>query len=176
MKTLCIPSSARHALLSYSRSAALFSTAIPFLPSPAIYKQDILPSSANFLASSFSIPLTGAVEEAEVAVPADADKVDKQDAVVQRDELEVDELDERPDQVVGLEGGQVALGELVGGRAALHGGHAAEEDADHGGREDALVDGHARQDLGVLIAQHHAPLQELEPRRGGRAEYGCEAC
>lgn len=96
--------------------------------------------------------------------------------MVEGDELEVDQLHERPDQVVGLQGGQVALLELLLRRAALHGGHAAEEDADHGGREDALVDGDARHDLGVLVAEDDPALQELEPGRRDGAEHGYVEC
>jgi hypothetical protein len=113
-----------------------------------------------------------AVEEAQVAVPADGNEVDEQDAVRQRDKLEVDELHKGPDEVIGLQGGQVALVQLLLGAAALHDGHAAQEDADEGGREQALVAGHPGQDLGVLVLEHHLVLQEAEPGRRRGAEDG----
>ena len=115
--------------------------------------------------------LLGAVEIAQIAVPADADDVDDEDAMVQRDELEVDHLHERPDQVVGRQGGLVVLLELLPRRGALQDGHAAEEDADEGRGEQTLVAGHARQDRAVGRAQVHVALQETEPGRRGRAEH-----
>jgi hypothetical protein len=82
---------------------------------------------------------------------------------MQRHELEVDELHERPDHVVGRQGRHVALLELVLGRRALQHRHAAKEDANEGRREDALVEGDAGQDGAVCAAQVDVALQELEP-------------
>lgn len=54
-----------------------------------------------------------AVQEAQVTVPADTDEIDEKNAVVKGDELEVDELHGWPDVIIGLQGGQVALLELL---------------------------------------------------------------
>lgn len=93
--------------------------------------------------------------------------------MVQGHELEVDELHKGPEHVISLQGGLVALLELGLGRAALHDGHAAQEEADEGRGEDELVARHARGDGGVgAAAQRHVALEEAEPGRGGGAEDG----
>lgn len=94
-------------------------------------------------------PPLGAVEVAKVAVPPDADDVDEEHAVLEGHDLEVDGLGEGPEHVVGRQGGLVVLVELVLDRVALHRRHGAQEHADEHGREDALVQGHARQDRAV---------------------------
>lgn len=88
-------------------------------------------------------------------------------------EGEVGGLDEGPDEVVGLQRGHVALGELLLGRPAFHDGHARQEDADEGRREDELVGRHARYRLRLLVAQRDRPLQDSVPGRGGGAEDRC---
>lgn len=88
-------------------------------------------------------------------------------------EGEVGHLDEGPDEVVGLEGGRVALGQLLLGAAPFHDGHARQEDADKSRREDELVGRHARHHLRLLVPQLDRPLQDPVPRRGGRAEDCC---
>lgn len=90
-----------------------------------------------------------AIQRTEVAVPANADDVDEQDAVVEGDELEVDGLHKRPDQVVGGQGALVVLVELVADGPALKHGHGRQEHGDGAGGEDALVEGDAREDGGV---------------------------
>lgn len=133
----------------------------------------MLSFSLLFTPFPFRLFLLCAVDHAQEAVPADGDDVDEEDAVVQGHELEVDELDEGPEHVVGLQGGPVALLELLLRASALHDGHAAQEEADEGRREQELVAGHARRDGGVGAAAHHdVALQEAEPGRGGGAEDG----
>lgn len=114
-----------------------------------------------------------AVQIAQVAVPADADDVDKENAVLERDHLEVDGLDKGPDHVVGGQGGGVVLVELLADGAALEHGHARQEHADEAGGEDALVEGDAGGDGSVGGPEVHVLGQELEPGRGGGAEDGC---
>ncbi|KAG4218508.1 hypothetical protein PC116_g33012 [Phytophthora cactorum] len=115
-----------------------------------------------------------AVDHAKVAVPADTNEVDDEDAVVEGDEGEVGHLDEGPDEVVGLEGGHVALGELLLGGPALHDGHARQKHPDEGRREQQLVGRHARDHLRLFVAQLDRPLQDPVPGRGGGAEDGCK--
>ena len=128
------------------------------------------PPSKSHVTSSCSLL---AVQQAEEAVPTDADEVDGEDAVVEGHELEVDELDEGPEGVVGGEGGDVALGQLVRRAAALHHRHRRQEHPDERRREQQLVRRHARQDRPVRAPQVHVPLQQPEPRRCRRPEYHC---
>lgn len=121
-------------------------------------------------ASLTSLPPSRAVQEAEVAVPADADDVDEEDAVVQGDECEVDGLDGGPDVVVAGEGGGVVLAQLLLGAGALEDGHGGEEDADEGGGEDELVAGDAGDGLGGPALEDDVAGEELEPGGGGGAE------
>lgn len=93
--------------------------------------------------------------------------------MLERDDLEVDGLDEGPEHVVGRQGGLVVLVELLANGVPLHRGHGREEDADEDGREDALVQGDARQYRAVGGLEVHVLGQELVPRRRGRAEDGC---
>lgn len=111
-----------------------------------------------------------AVDPAEVAVPADGDDVGKHDAMGQGHVGEVDELDERPDTPVSLEGRPPRRLELLLGAGALHGGHAAEEDADHDGGEAALVDGHAGEGGEPRVGRVDAACDEVEPSGSHRAE------
>lgn len=111
-----------------------------------------------------------AVDDAQEAVPANADDVDRQDAVLERHKGEVDTLHERPDHPVGLQGGPPGLVDLFLCRHALHGGHRAEEDLDHDGREEELVRGHAGGDLCRLVLEHDLAGQEAEPGCRNRAE------
>lgn len=69
-----------------------------------------------------------AVEEAQVAVPPQRDYIDNQNSVMQRYELEVDDLDEGPDHPVGLKGVLVRAIELILRARTLHDRHAAEEE------------------------------------------------
>jgi hypothetical protein len=106
-----------------------------------------------------------AVKQTQKAVPANADQVHHENSVVKRHKLEVGKLDERPQHVVGLERGRIALLQLVLGAAALHDSHAAEEDTNHGWREEQLV-----KDLRVLVLQYDPALQNLEPGCCSRAK------
>lgn len=119
---------------------------------PAANTNPSVPSQTSNHARSLS-PSLRAVQRTQVAIPANADDVDKQHAVVQRDELEVDGLHKGPDHVVGGEGVLVVLVELVADRAALEHGHGGEEHADGAGRKDALVESDTREDCGVGGAQ-----------------------
>lgn len=102
-------------------------------------------SDAYFIHSAFS----RAVECTQVAVPANADNVDKQDAVIQRDELEVDGLHKWPDHVVGSQGVLVILVELIADRTTLEHSHGGQEHADGAGGKDTLVEGDAGEYGGV---------------------------
>ncbi len=111
-----------------------------------------------------------AVDPAEIAVPADGDDIGKEHAVLQGQECKVDGLDKGPDHPVGLEGGPPGFLEALLGGGALHGGHAAEEDANHGGGEDGLVDEDAGEGLDALVGEGDAAGEEVEPGSGGRAK------
>lgn len=113
-----------------------------------------------------------AVDPAEIAIPADGDDVGKEHAVLQREKGKVDGLDKRPDHPVGLESGPPGLLEALRGRGALHGGHAAEEDANHGGGKDGLVNEDAGEDFGALVGKGDAAGEKVEPGSGGRSKYG----
>ncbi|KEY66491.1 hypothetical protein S7711_10903 [Stachybotrys chartarum IBT 7711] len=104
-----------------------------------------------------------AVDPAQVAVPADGYDVGEQHPVRQRHIGEVDHLDEWPDHPVGLERGPPRLLEPLLGALALHGGHAAEEDSDHDGREEQLVTGHAREHFNALVPHNDLERQESKP-------------
>ncbi len=114
------------------------------------------------------------VHHTQVAIPANGDDIDGKDAMLKGHELEVDHLHKGPDHPVGREGGEVALLELLLGRTALEHGHAPEEHADEGRREQQLVAGHAGHDLGVLVPENDALREDLEPGCRGRAEDGWE--
>lgn len=60
--------------------------------------------------------------------------------------------------------------EALLGRGALHGGHAAEEAGNHGGRKDGLVDKDAGEGLGALVGKGDAAGEKVEPSGGGRAK------
>lgn len=90
--------------------------------------------------------------------------------MLQGQEGEVDHLDKGPDHPVGLKGGPPGGIKLLDGAVALHGGHAAEEDADHDGREGELVACDARDRLEALVGWADATGQEAEPGGGGRPE------
>lgn len=113
-----------------------------------------------------------AVEEAQVAVPPDADDVDEEDAVVERHDAEVDGLDGGPEVVVAGEGGLVVLAQLLLRGGALEDGHGGEEDADGDGGEDELVGGDAGDGLDDLVLVGDVAGEELEPGCGGGAEDG----
>lgn len=111
-----------------------------------------------------------AVDPAQVAVPSDGDDVGKEHAVLEGQEGKVDGLDKGPDHPVGAEGGPPGLLEALLGAGALHGGHAGEEDGDHGGREDRLVDEDAGHGLDALVGEGDAAGEEVEPGGGSGAE------
>lgn len=114
-----------------------------------------------------------AVQKAQVAVPANANYIDKQHAVVERHKSEVDGLHEGPDHPVGRQGRLVVLVELVLHGAALEHGHAAQEGADGDGGEDALVESDARGGRGLGGLEVHVAREELEPGGCGGAKDGC---
>lgn len=92
--------------------------------------------------------------------------------MVQRHELEVDDLDERPHHPVGLEGVLVGAVELVLGVGTLHDRHAAEEHEQVGRGKDQLITGNTGHDLSVLVPEDDLVLEELEPGRSGGTEDG----
>lgn len=72
---------------------------------------------------------------AQIAIPPNANPIDKQQSMLQRHQLKVDELHKRPDHVVCPERLEIAPRQLLGRGCPLEQGHAAEEDADEGRRE-----------------------------------------
>ena len=111
------------------------------------------------------------VDPAEVAVPANGDDVGEQDPVLQRQVGEVDELHKRPDHPVGPQRRPPVLLEPLLGAGALHGGHAAQEDADHDRGEGALVAADAGEGLEARAAgDDDLARKQVEPGRGDGAE------
>lgn len=90
--------------------------------------------------------------------------------MLERQEGEVDHLDERPHHPVGLQRRPPRLVEALLDAGALHRGHAAQERADHDGREEHLVAGDASEHLDALVPRVDVASQEAEPRRGHGAE------
>lgn len=126
-------------LFEISRCTWNPSSLFPFTPPP------FLKLSSKFNSRRGCLPCsTTAVQEAQVAVPANANHIDKQDAVVQRHKGEVDSLHKRPDHPVSRQGGLVVLVELLLDGTTLEHGHAAQEAADSDGGKDTLVEGDAR--------------------------------
>jgi hypothetical protein len=93
--------------------------------------------------------------------------------VGQRDEGEVDHLDKRPDHPVGLQGRPPGLLQPLLGAFALHGGHAAQEDANHDGGEEALVAGNTGQRLDALVACIDVTGQKAKPGSSDGAKDDC---
>jgi hypothetical protein len=117
--------------------------------------------------------LSLAVEEAQVAIPAQGDDIHQENPVVEWHELEVDDLYEWPDHPVRLQGTLVRAVQLPLRARAFHDGHATEEDEQVGRGEKHLVSSNACDDLGILVPEHDLVLQELEPCGGGRTKDGC---
>lgn len=90
--------------------------------------------------------------------------------MLERQEGEVDHLDKGPDHPVGLEGRPPRLLQALLGAGSLHGGHAAEERADHNGGKDELVAGDAGEHLDALVPRVDVAGQEAEPGGGNGAE------
>lgn len=93
--------------------------------------------------------------------------------MVERHQLEVDALNERPYHPVRLQCRPVALIQFILRTRALHDSHTAEEDEQIGAGKDCLVACHPGDDLGILVLQHHFVLQEFEPGRGSGTEDSC---
>lgn len=110
------------------------------------------------------------VDPAQVTVPANGHNIGKQHTVLQGQEGKVDHLDKGPDHPVCLERGPPCGLELLLRAAALHGGHAAEEDADHDGGEGELVAGNAGHGGEALVGRVDAAGEEVEPGGGDGAE------
>lgn len=138
----------------------------------------LLPLLPSCFPSLSPLPSLGAVEEAQVAVPADADNVNKEQSVLQRHKGKVDGLHGGPDVVVARQGGAVVFVELLLGVGPLKDGHGGEEDADHDGGEDALVAGDAGDGLDCWVAVDDVAGEEVEPCCGDGAEddWGCQKC
>lgn len=114
-----------------------------------------------------------AVDQAEVAVPANGNNVGEENPVLKGEEAKVDDLDEGPNHPVGLKGRPPGLLKACLRAGALHGGHAAQEDTDHDGSKGQLVTGHTGEDLHARVWQIDAASQEAEPGRGNGAKDAC---
>lgn len=133
-------------------SPHLITLALRFAPNPhdLISPHPTSMSHAHLLTHSLR-----AVERTQVAVPANTDNVDKQDAMIQRDKLEVDGLHKRPDHVVGSQGVLVVLVKLIADGTTLEHGHGGQEHADGAGCKNTLIKGDAGEDGGVGGAEVH---------------------
>jgi hypothetical protein len=109
----------------------------------------------------------------QIAVPEDRDDVHDQDSVMKRDELEVDQLDQRPAHVVRLQDPRIVLVELRLRILALKYSKRAKEAEKIGRRKEQLVAGYAGEDCAVLGREDDFVLQELEPGCCSGAEYAC---
>lgn len=83
---------------------------------------------------------------------------------MQRHELEIHELHNRPHHVVGLQAFPVALLQFCLWVAAFHDSHTREEQEHVCGRENELVSRNARQDRPIVTLQLNL-LQEFVPLR-----------
>lgn len=111
-----------------------------------------------------------AIDPAEVAVPANGYDIGKQDAMLKRQEGKVDCLNNGPHQPVGLQGRPPRLLEALFGTGTLHGGHAAEESANHDGSKQRLVAGDAGESFNSRVPEVDVASQESEPGCGDRAK------
>lgn len=68
---------------------------------------------------TFSSRRGRAIQVAQITIPAETDHVDEQDAMLEGDELEIDHLDKRPDEVIRRETFPVGPGEFLPGTAAF---------------------------------------------------------
>lgn len=82
---------------------------------------------------------------------------------MQRNKLEVDHLDKRPNHPIALQGRPVALIQLLLRTRTLHYSHTAEKAEQVCAGEDGLIGSHSSNDFGILVSQHDFVLQELEP-------------
>lgn len=112
-----------------------------------------------------------AIDPAQIAVPANGNDIGEEHAVLEREKGKVNGLDKGPDHPVGAEGGPPGLLEALLGRITLHGGHAAEEDGNHGGRKDGLIDKDAGEGLDALVGRGDAAGEKVEPGGSGRTKY-----
>lgn len=92
------------------------------------------------------------VDPAQVTIPSQRNDVDEQNSVMQRNKLEVDHLNERPNHPIALQCRPVALLQLVLRTCTLHYSHTAEEAEQVGTGEDGLIGGYSGQDFGVLVS------------------------
>lgn len=111
-----------------------------------------------------------AIDPAEVAVPANGYDIGKQDAMLKRQEGKVDCLNNGPHQPVGLQGRPPRLLEALFGTGTLHGGHAAEESANHDGSKQRLVASDAGESFNSRVPKVDIASQESEPGCGDRAK------
>ena len=103
------------------------------------------------------------------------DNIDNEDSVLERSELEVDELDERPDHPVLGEGVGVGRLDLLLWVGALHDCHVIQEGEQVAGREDELVETDACKNLAIGGRWNaNTALENTEPLGSERAEDGCE--
>lgn len=93
--------------------------------------------------------------------------------MLEGDEGEVDDLDERPEHPVSLERRPPGGLDSLLGAVAFHGGHAAKEDADHDGCEEKLIASHTGESFNLLVACVDIASEETKPgcRNGAKDDY-----
>lgn len=111
-----------------------------------------LASIPKYLQSPCSLCVP-AVDHAQEAIPANGDNVHQQHSVVQRYELEVDDLNERPHHPIGTQSLPVTLIQLVLRACTLHDRHAAQEAEQVCASEEELVACNSGDDLEVLVGK-----------------------
>lgn len=106
------------------------------------------------------------VEETQVAVPSQGDDVDNQNSVVERNNGEVDSLNEWPDHPVLGQCSPVCALQLILGAGSLHHSHAAQEKEQVCAGEDGLIETNAGDGFEILVLQDDVVLEEFEPCGG----------
>lgn len=93
--------------------------------------------------------------------------------MLEGDEGEVDDLNERPEHPVGLEGRPPGGLDSLLGVVSFHGGHAAKEDADHDGCKGELIASHTSESFNLSVARVDVASEETKPgcRNGAKDDY-----
>lgn len=102
-----------------------------------------------------------------------ANKIDHQHTMLQRDQGEVDRLHPRPDHQVGFVTGPVAVSQLLQRIVAFHDGHGREEEKHVCWSEEELIATDAGCEGKLGTAQDNVPLHEFVPGCGAGAEDRC---
>ena len=92
---------------------------------------------------------------------------------MQRYQLEVNSLDERPHHPILCQSSPVALLQLLLRTCTLHDGHAAQEDEQVGAGEYSLIGSNSGKNLSVFVLEDDLVLQELEPSCCSWTEDSC---